>query len=149
MIHGAGNMLIRRAVLAQYLSDPFPNEYALTGGSDLDFFMRCRRDGRRFAWASRARVYETVPASRLALSWLIRRGFRAGTDLTRVDRKYAPGLDQAALRWGKGFGLAALGVLSLPGSLLGRPRLARSLFTIARGAGRLAAEFNWLYEEYQ
>lgn len=149
MIHGAGNMLIRRDVLAQYLPAPFANEYEFTGGSDLDFFMRCRRDGRRFAWASKSCVYEDQPATRLTLSWLIRRGFRAGNDLTRANRKYAPGLDQALVRWGKGAGLAVLGALSLPAALFGRRRLAGSLITIARGIGRLAAEFNWLYYEYR
>jgi glycosyltransferase involved in cell wall biosynthesis len=149
MIHGAGNMLIRRDVLAQYLPDPFANEYAFTGGSDLDFFMRCRHDGRRFAWASKAYIHEDLPAARLTLSWLIRRGFRVGTDLTRAERKYAPGLDQALVRWGKGAGLAAFGALSLATGLLWPRRFVRSLVTIARGTGRLAAEFNWLYQEYR
>ena len=37
MIFGAGSMLIRTSLLAEYLTEPFPNEYAFTGGSDLDF----------------------------------------------------------------------------------------------------------------
>jgi glycosyltransferase involved in cell wall biosynthesis len=149
MIFGAGSMLIRTSVLAEYLTEPFPNEYAFTGGSDLDFFRRCRSDGRRFAWAGEAHVYETIPSSRLALSWLLRRAFRIGTDLTRVDRKYSRGLRHAIVRWAKGAGLLLYGVSSLPlSSLRGRCSVARSLYVAARGSGRLAAEFNWLYREY-
>src|SRR6202034_1627400 len=51
MIYGAGNMLIRRDVLEHYLDEPFRHDFAFTGGSDEEFFWRCRRDGRRFAWA--------------------------------------------------------------------------------------------------
>jgi glycosyltransferase involved in cell wall biosynthesis len=149
MIFGAGNMLVRTSVLAQYPIEPFPNEYAFTGGSDLDFFRRCRSDGRRFAWASEAHVFETIPASRLALSWLLRRAFRVGNDLTRVDRKYSPGPRPAIVRWLKGVGLLLYGISSLPlSSLRGRCSIAKSLYAAARGTGRLAAEFNWLYPEY-
>ena len=149
MIFGAGSMLIRTWVLADYLTQPFPNEYAFTGGSDLDFFRRCKCDGRRFAWAGEAHVYETIPSSRLALSWVLRRAFRVGTDLTRVDRKYSPGMQHAIIRWVKGAGLLLYGLSSLPlSSLRGRCSVAKSLYTAARGSGRLAAEFNWLYQEY-
>jgi GT2 family glycosyltransferase len=149
MIFGAGSMLIRTSVLAEYLTEPFPNEYAFTGGGDLDFFRRCRSEGRRFAWAGEAHVYETIPSSRLALSWLVRRAFRIGTDLTRVDRKYCPGLRHAIIRWVKGAGLLLYGMTSLPLSgVRGRCYVAKSLYIAARGSGRLAAEFNWLYQEY-
>jgi succinoglycan biosynthesis protein ExoM len=149
MIFGAGNMLIRTSVLADYLPEPFPNEYAFTGGSDLDFFRRCRSDGRRFAWSGEACVYETIPSTRLALSWLLRRAFRIGNDLTRVDRKYSPGLQNAFIRWGKGAGLVLFGLSSLPlSSLRGRHSVAECLHIAARGSGRLAAEFNWFYRGY-
>ncbi len=149
MIFGAGSMLIRTSVLAEYLTEPFPNEYAFTGGGDLDFFRRCRSEGRRFAWAGEAHVFETIPSSRLALSWLVRRAFRVGTDLTRVDRKYCPGLRHAIIRWVKGLGLLLYGISSLPlSSLRGRCSIAKSLYIAARGTGRLSAEFNWLYQEY-
>ena len=51
MIYGAGSMLVRRDVLERYLDEPFSHEFAFTGGSDLEFFTRCRRDGQSFAWA--------------------------------------------------------------------------------------------------
>jgi glycosyltransferase involved in cell wall biosynthesis len=150
MIYGAGSMLIRRTVLAAYLDEPFSHAFAFTGGSDFDFFTRCRRDGRSFAWADDAWVWETTPASRLTVSWLLRRGFRKGTDRTRIDRRFGGTLREAARRWVKGVGLVAWGLGSL--LLVGwRNRGARvgSLILAAQGLGRLAAEFNILYEEYR
>jgi succinoglycan biosynthesis protein ExoM len=150
MIYGAGSMVIRRDVLDAYLDEPFSNAFAFTGGSDLDFFMRCRRDGRSFAWADDARVDETVPAARTSVKWLLLRGFRAGTDRTRIDRNFANDARDAARRWMKGTGLIVWGMALLPLALLrGRGAAVYGLIVASRGVGRLAAEFGLLYEEYR
>jgi glycosyltransferase involved in cell wall biosynthesis len=150
MIYGAGSMVIRRDVLENYLDEPFSNAFAFTGGSDLDFFMRCRRDGCSFAWADEAHVSETVPASRTSVRWLLLRGFRAGTDRTRIDRKFANGPRDAVKRWIKGAGLMAWGMALVPTALLrGRGAAVHGLIVAAQGVGRLAAEFGLLYEEYR
>lgn len=150
MIYGAGNMLIKRTTLAQYLDEPFSHAFAFTGGSDLDFFRRCAHDGRRFAWADDSTVYEAVPASRMTVSWLLLRAFRIGTDNTRVDRAIADSRIDAAVRWIKGCGLVAKGLAVLPfAAFRGRPAMVAGLKVAARGAGRLAAEFNIRYEEYR
>ena len=73
MIYGAGNMLIRRGMLEHYLDEPFDHAFAFTGGSDYDFFWRCRKDGRSFAWADDAHVFETTPRSRTTVGYLLRR----------------------------------------------------------------------------
>ena len=88
MIYGAGNMLIRRSVLEHYLDEPFAHAYAFTGGSDYDFFWRCRNDGRSFAWADDAQVFETTPPSRTTVGYVLRRKFRNGTEATRLERKF-------------------------------------------------------------
>lgn len=49
MIYGVGSMLAKRSVIADYLDEPFSHAFAFTGGSDLEFFERCRRDRRAFA----------------------------------------------------------------------------------------------------
>jgi glycosyltransferase involved in cell wall biosynthesis len=150
MIYGAGSMLIRRDALARYRDEPFSHAFAFTGGSDLDFFKRCRRDGRSFAWADDARVLETVPRSRTRISWLLLRAFRIGSDHTRIDRNLAQGVGDGMLRWVKGAGLLAYGIALLPlAALRGRCAVVGSLKVAARGIGRIAAEFNILYEEYR
>jgi hypothetical protein len=150
MIYGAGSMLIRRTTLEHYLDEPFLHDYAFTGGGDEEFFYRCRRDGRSFAWADEAHVFETTPRSRTTVSYLLRRMFRKGTGATRVERKFAGTAIGAARRWFKGLGLIGSGALFLPiAALGGRPAIMRSLILAARGSGRIAAEFGILYEEYR
>jgi hypothetical protein len=46
--------------------------------------------------------------------------------------------------------LVALGTLSLPvAAVLGRAAIVAGLNRIARGTGRIAAEFNVFYDEYR
>ncbi len=148
VIYGTGNMLIKRSTLEQYLDEPFQHEYAFTGGSDEEFFYRCRRDGRTFAWADEARVLETTPPSRTTVGYLLRRRFRSGTGATRVERKLSSA--SVVKRWFKAFALIGSGTLFLPiAAFGGRPAIMRSLTLAARGTGRIAAEFGILYEEYR
>ena len=150
MIYGAGNMLIRRSVLTQYLDEPFHHAFAFTGGSDYDFFWRCRNDGRSFAWADDATVFETTPPSRTTVSYVLRRKFRNGTEATRLERKFLGSLPCALRRWCIGLGLLGLGIASLPlAALRGRRAIVASLMRAARGAGRIAAEFDLHYEQYR
>ena len=150
MIYGAGNMLIRRSVLEQYLDEPFAHAYAFTGGSDYDFFWRCRNDGRSFAWADEAQVFETTPRSRATVGYLLRRKFRNGTEATRLERKFLGTVAGALRRWCIGLGLLGVGILTLPlAALRGRRAIMASLIRAARGAGRIAAEFDLHYEQYR
>jgi glycosyltransferase involved in cell wall biosynthesis len=150
MIYGVGSMLIKRSVLERYLDEPFSHDFAFTGGSDLEFFTRCRRDGRKFAWADEALAFETTPRTRTTLSWLLRRNFRKGTEATRIDRTFHRDLRSRLRRWSRGFAVFAVAIASLPiAALGGRRSVVRSLNMAARGAGRIAAEFNILYEAYR
>jgi glycosyltransferase involved in cell wall biosynthesis len=150
MIYGAGNMLIRRDILEHYLDEPFRHDFAFTGGSDEEFFWRCRRDGRSFAWADNAPVFETMPTSRTNIGYLLHRRFRIGTGATRIERRLKRNFGGAVRGWCKGLGLIGLGILSLPLAVCGgRGAIIRSLLRTARGAGRIAAEFGVLYEEYR
>jgi glycosyltransferase involved in cell wall biosynthesis len=150
MIFGAGNMLIRRAVLDEYLDEPFLHDFAFTGGSDYDFFWRCRIDGRSFGWADEAEVFETTPPARTTVGYLLRRKFRNGTEATRLERKFLNSMTGAVRRWYTGLGLLGIGLLSLPVSALRGPKaIMDSLIRAARGAGRIAAEFDLHYEQYR
>jgi glycosyltransferase involved in cell wall biosynthesis len=150
MIYGAGSMLARRGMIEDYLDEPFSHAFAFTGGSDLEFFERCRRDGRSFAWADAAIVFETTPRSRTTLSWLLRRNFRKGSERARIDRESSSLMRRPTLRWGRGLALVALGTLALPfAALRGRTAIVTSANRVARGAGRIAAEFNLFYDEYR
>ena len=100
----------------------FHHAFAFTGGSDSEFFRRCRRDGRSFAWADDAQVFETMPRSRTTVGYLLRRKFRTGTDATRIERKFAANYRRRrCVHWCKGLGLLGFGILSLPIAALWRP----------------------------
>ena len=53
-------------------------------------------------------------------------------------------------RWYIGLGLLGVGILSLPlAAFGGRRAMMDSLIRAARGAGRIAGEFDLLYEQYR
>src|SRR5690606_27470374 len=56
----------------------FDHRYALTGGEDTMLFRDLLDAGGRIVYAAGALVYETVPASRARLAWLLRRWYRTG-----------------------------------------------------------------------
>ena len=121
-------------MLEYYLDEPFAHAYAFTGGSDYDFFWRCRNDGRSFAWADDAHVFETTPPSRTTVGYVLRRKFRNGTEATRLERKFLGTLAGTLRRWCIGLGLIGLGIASLPlAALRGRRAIMASLIRAARG----------------
>jgi hypothetical protein len=95
-------------------------------------------------------VFETMPLSRTTVGYVLRRRFRKGTGATRVERMFAGNVGGTVRRWCKALGLLASAVLILPFTAVrGRSAIMRSLALAARGAGRIAAEFGILYEEYR
>jgi glycosyltransferase involved in cell wall biosynthesis len=90
-LFGSGNCLIRRRVF-DTLDDPdFDLRFNFLGGGDMDFFTRCRLRGLRAYWNSEAIAIETVPASRMDMVWVLRRGFTTGVINYTIDRKRRPG----------------------------------------------------------
>ena len=127
-------------MLEQYLDEPFSHAFALTGGSDYDFFWRCRNDGRSFAWADDAKVFETMPPARTTVGYLLRRKFRNGTEATRLEHKFLGTIAGVTRGWCIGLGLLGVGILSLAARRTARPpRHHEQPHRAARGAGRIAA----------
>lgn len=62
----------------------FNEHYALTGGSDIDFFTRAAAMGSKHIWTSTAVVYEKIPMSRLTMKWQFQRLFRVGATNTHI-----------------------------------------------------------------
>ena len=132
----------------------FDHRYALTGGEDTMLFRDLLDAGGRIVYAAEAVVYETVPASRARLAWLLRRWYRTGNieaalylrgrrrDAWRRPANVLRGLVRVAA--GGGLFLANLAVLGL-----GRKdRIVRPLYTLCRGCGILASTLGWNYSEY-
>ena len=83
---GCGNSLLDLGQLParRPLFDARTNE---TGGEDDNLFSEVQRLKGRFAWSSRARVWEHVPAARARLSYTIRRAVAYGQGPSRMARE--------------------------------------------------------------
>lgn len=148
MLQGAGNLLIRRAVLDGMDAPWFDPAFGLTGGEDRDFFLRLSRAGKRFAWSDEARAYGDVPDTRTNSGWLLARAYSIGNSDMRVMLKHRPGAVVLAIELAKI--LAAL-LLSPPAAVIlaaSPNRKARALQTLFRAAGKLSALFGRCYNEY-
>lgn len=91
----SGNVLFKRA-LTEGLR--FDLELGRSGGEDTMFFELLQRRGARLRFCADAELREPVPSSRIGLSWLLRRSFRAGQTHARVvvSRGQSPLLAAAA-----------------------------------------------------
>jgi GT2 family glycosyltransferase len=72
------NVMVRRAALDMVAAPWFDPAFAITGGSDADFFYRLKFAGATFAWADGAEVSELVPETRSNTGWVIKRNYRRG-----------------------------------------------------------------------
>jgi succinoglycan biosynthesis protein ExoM len=134
--YGCGNSLIRRKCLNRGLP-PFAVERNQIGGEDDELFAKLKQEGRVFAWAADAFVYEDVPPARARLGYTLKRAFAFGQGPSYTAFKQ--GKPHEALGWmaqgafqAAGFGLWG-GVLSVFKS----PDSAEALDKAARGVGKV------------
>ncbi|MDX1694555.1 MAG: glycosyltransferase family 2 protein [Ketobacteraceae bacterium] len=78
------NVMIPTAVFSG-LGLRFDESAPLAGGTDTLFFTEAVARGVAVIHCQEARVYETIPASRMSFRWLARRKFRAGQTMAAVD----------------------------------------------------------------
>lgn len=148
MIHGTGNVLLRRSVFAMLAPPWFDPRFALSGGEDKDFFTRLRIAHARFAWADDAVVVAQIPASRSKARWAVQRAYRVGNSDMRVFIKHNGGLREMLMESAK---IAGALVLSPPLALLATPVAEWRMLPVikfARAAGKLTAAFGHRYDEY-
>jgi GT2 family glycosyltransferase len=144
-----GNVLVRTAELAR-MDAFFDERMALSGGEDAEFFRRFAASGRRIVWADSAIVYESVPASRAKLRWLLARSFRVGCSAVWMERRRIPRQRSETWLFVNGCWCVAKGMLLLGTTLLrGRAAAARALRLSWDGAGRLSGFFGHVDEEYR
>jgi succinoglycan biosynthesis protein ExoM len=148
MLQGAGNLLIRRAVLEEMIAPWFDPQFALSGGEDQDFFVLLQKSGKRFAWSDKARAHGDVPDTRANLGWLLRRAYSVGNSDMRVLLKHRPGAAKLAAELLK---ILASLLLSPPAAVIlaaSPNRRALPLQKLFRAAGKLSAMFGARYNEY-
>jgi len=148
MLEGAGNLLIRRQVVEEMSAPWFDPAFALSGGEDLDFFMRLKGAGYRLGWADEARAMGEVASERYALGWRMKRAYSNGNSDMRVLLKHRHGFAPLILESLK---IAGALLLSLPlAIILGLSPNHRHapLVTFSRAAGKLTAMLGMRCNEY-
>jgi succinoglycan biosynthesis protein ExoM len=148
MLQGAGNILIRRAVLEEMGAPWFDPAFALSGGEDRDFFVRLERAGKRFAWSDEARVHGDVPETRANLGWLLRRAYSVGNSDMLVLLKHRPGPLRLAAEFLKIMASLLLSPLAAAILAASPNRRAIPLQKLFRAAGKLSAMAGTRYNEY-
>lgn len=124
----------------------FHPELALSGGEDALFFRELRLAGYHSVWARHAQVFETIPAHKARVGYMLREEYRRGNVRVFVERLIAArsgtrprgtlGESRRALkRVFSGLG-AVLG--ALPGWKTQRGRMLMAASRAARGLGMLA-----------
>jgi cellulose synthase/poly-beta-1,6-N-acetylglucosamine synthase-like glycosyltransferase len=148
IVWGTNNVLIARECLEAAGPLWFDARYALSGGEDVDFFIRQQAAGRRFAWSSRAIVHEAVPQSRASIGWLLRRSFRIGNTNGRIqnDLRFR-GRGPAAVM-AVALGKLAVATIRWPLRVLRRSSRADAFCDIAEAGGMLLGVIGYRYEEY-
>lgn len=144
----ANALLDLRVVTALGLS--FDMRFNTLGGEDTIFFRSLLLAGHRIAWAPDAIVYDSIPAHRMRVRWLLARWYRSGSVeayLGRLRPETVSGRLSNAAR-----GLARLGGgalrLGIAGLSLRPATLVGGFYTLCRGAGLLAAVLGLSYREY-
>lgn len=90
------NTFVAARVIAA-LGATFDTDFDETGSEDRHWFSRARLAGFRSVWCADAVVLEEVPANRVRLGWVFRRGIRMGGGAARSNRRLHGGA-KAAVR---------------------------------------------------
>jgi len=132
----------------------FDERFGLSGGSDSLFTRSFTRWGARLVWAEGAVVIEREAPERLTRAWVLRRTFRFGNTLARVN------LVLAGSRWERAVvraRMVAAGTVRIAagGARIVWGTVTRSLAqrghgerTAARGRGMIAGAFGHVHLEY-
>ena len=144
---GTGNALIRGRLVQQ--GQRFDQRFGLTGGEDTDFFYRLARAGHKLVWCQEALALEHLPAERMTLPWLLRRGFRSGqmfADIVARPRRRLPRIAWAARQCAAAVANAVPALCLLPVAF---GLSARYACRLAANVGQLSTLKHHRFQEYR
>jgi succinoglycan biosynthesis protein ExoM len=129
----------------------FDDAFALSGAEDTNFFLRVRQAGYRIVWSQGAVVFESVPAARGTVGWILRREYQTGNGWVFCEAGVDGRLRSWIVRFSKAWGHILLGAAAAIGwlLLLNRAAVVRSLRRVSLGAGMLAALAGHRFMAYQ
>ncbi|PYE28691.1 GT2 family glycosyltransferase [Rhizobium sp. PP-WC-2G-219] len=128
----------------------FDPRLRFTGGEDTLLGMMIHKKGGRMLWASKARVHELVPASRVSSRWLVSRKFREGNTYVLSEKLSGCSMiRQVSLFLSAVARVGGGGVLCLAALPFGTARRVKAISRTARGLGMLNAFAGRRYDEYK
>lgn len=143
------NLLIERRVL-EHVQPAFDSRFAMTGGSDYHFSLKCHKAGFKAAFVD-APVIEEMPESRARVRWFMLRGFRSGAGYTRahmIEESLPVALGRsvfmAGVRFVRGVGYLLLGLVTA-----NKSRLVNGLFRLSSSVGTVGGIFGARHSEYE
>jgi succinoglycan biosynthesis protein ExoM len=86
-VGGAGNLLVKSAMLKFRYPQPFSEALARSGGEDHEAMRWLEGQGAKFFWCDEAEAHEVVPFSRQTLTYVLERGFRSSVTYWRYEYK--------------------------------------------------------------
>jgi succinoglycan biosynthesis protein ExoM len=134
--------------MLQPLEYYFDEKLALSGGEDVDLFLRLSQNGAEMVFCNEAIVYEYIPQSRSTFKWFMQRQFRCGTSDGYIRRKNKNvNIRKETLSLiGKSLILA---VKLPPMLLLGFNKFIRTFLTLINSVGFILGLNNYVYNEYK
>jgi GT2 family glycosyltransferase len=92
------NVVIARQAIERLGEQPYRAEFALTGGEDIDFFIRAHRAGAQIVEAKTSVIIKDPGAARATLTGALRDAFRIGCNRIRLSTEHMPAERSAKLR---------------------------------------------------
>jgi succinoglycan biosynthesis protein ExoM len=147
-----GNVMMRTSAIARS-GVQFDERLNSIGGEDVVFFRALRAQSIYVKCTPDALAYESIPRSRISLTWMMRRWLRAGATSTLLNEGANLGWRNRLANAARGLGRIGAGSLLVAVNAITRgrrdfPAVARSISTVCRGAGMLIAAFGISYQEY-
>jgi len=140
--------LLMSTRLASELGLRFDESFALSGGSDIDFFYRAHLLGARNIWTNRAVVTEIIPVERLSLRFQLQRAFRSAAGTTHSRRRIHGLAPTLARTLPKILGRLLAGLAVLPLALASRRLRLKGLRHLASAVGHAAGLAGRTGEQY-
>jgi succinoglycan biosynthesis protein ExoM len=125
----------------------FDDRFNFTGGEDNQFGIEALKKGAKICWAANAPIYETIPAKRASVNWLIKRNYRSAITFT-----YSLILEKEYLKVFKkvmaSIAYMILSIFSLIFMLSNSKYKYWGIIKIATAFGGFASLFNLKFYEY-
>ncbi|MEQ8968007.1 MAG: glycosyltransferase [Azospirillaceae bacterium] len=134
------NVLLRRDVALAVGPEPFDPVFGLSGGEDIDYFMRISGIGPRVVRCAEAVAHELVPAGKATREAFLKREYQGGRNYARVllknRRSRVLAIADISMRAAVRVGLCAIG--AAVDIVRGRPLAFERRVGIAQSLGKLA-----------